>query len=219
MDDLAEAREAVVLVSGLIAGDDPGGVQFRVGGGDKGGQPQVLYVGAEFCPFCAATRWPLAVALGRFGTFSNLKTTYSSDTDQSGPHTPTLSFYKSSYSSQYIDFVGIENADGLHQPLEPLTAEQNKLFTNLGGSNYPFIDFGGSWAQSGTSFDPKQLKGMTPQQVASAIGDPSSKVGKTIRAGADVFTAIICQMDGGKPAGVCTAAGVQAAKAALNSRG
>jgi hypothetical protein len=36
------------------------------------GKPLVLYVGAEYCPFCASQRWAVVVALSRFGTFSNL---------------------------------------------------------------------------------------------------------------------------------------------------
>src|ERR671920_169425 len=31
------------------------------------GKPGVLYVGAEYCPFCAAERWPFVVAMTRFG--------------------------------------------------------------------------------------------------------------------------------------------------------
>jgi hypothetical protein len=177
----------------------------------KGGLPQVLYIGAEYCPHCAATRWPLAVALGRFGTFDNLKTTYSADDDRAGPHTPTLSFYGASYSSQYIDFVGIEHADGAGQPLEPLTGAQDELWASLGDHGYPFIDFGGSWVQRGGSFLPTELKGMTPEQVAQKIGDTSTKVGATVRASADVFTAIICGIDGGEPTNVCMAPGVTAA--------
>lgn len=180
------------------------------------GKPEVLYVGAEYCPYCAATRWPLAVALSRFGTFSNLKTTYSSDSDTAGPHTPTLSFYKSSYSSDYVEFVGKEQEDGAQKPLESLTPDETSLFSNLGGQAYPFIDFGGKWLQKGTSYDPTILKGMTPESVAKAISDPNSKVGKTIQAAADVFTAIICESTGGQPSNVCTAAGVTAAEAAVN---
>ena len=37
------------------------------------GKPEVLFVGAEYCPFCGAERWPLIVALARFGHFSRLK--------------------------------------------------------------------------------------------------------------------------------------------------
>jgi hypothetical protein len=56
------------------------------------GAPTVLFIGAEFCPYCAAERWSLINALGRFGTFSGLKTTYSSSTDVF-PDTPTFSFH------------------------------------------------------------------------------------------------------------------------------
>ncbi len=184
----------------------------------SGGNPQVLYVGAEYCPYCAATRWPLAVALARFGTFDNLKTTYSSDSDQAGPHTPTLSFYKSTYTSQYIDFTGIEQEDGVGKPLETLTSDQNQLFTSLGGGGYPFIDFGGKWIQKGTAYDPAVLKGMTPDDVAKALTDSNSKQGKAVQASADVFTAIICEIDGGKPGDVCTAPSVKAAETALNGK-
>ena len=182
-----------------------------------GGKPEVLYIGAEYCPYCAATRWPLAVALSRFGTFSNLKTTYSSDTDTAGPHTPTLSFYQSSYSSSYIDFVSKEHADGLGNPLQSLTSAENKLFSGTGGGSYPFIDFGGQWMQHGSSFDPTILKGMTPESVAAALSDTSSTQGKTISAGADVFTAAICKIDGNKPANVCSAQGVTSAATALTA--
>ena len=179
------------------------------------GKAEVLYVGAEYCPYCAATRWPLAVALARFGTFDNLKTTYSSDSDVD-PHTPTLSFYKSTYTSQYIDFVSVEQEDGAQKPLESLTSDQDKLFQSLGGGSYPFIDFGGKWMQKGSSYDPAVLKGMTPDDVAKTLADTSSKQGKTVQAGADVFTAIICEIDGGKPSDVCTAPSVTAAETALN---
>lgn len=184
----------------------------------SGGKPQVLYVGAEYCPYCAATRWPLAVALARFGTFDNLKTTYSSDTDQAGPHTPTLSFHGSSYTSQYIDFTGVEQEDGVGKPLETLTSAQNQLFTSLGGGGYPFIDFGGKWIQKGSAFSPTLLKGMTPDDVAKVLADPNSKQGKTVQASADVFTAIICEMDGGKPSDVCTAPSVTAAEKAITGK-
>jgi hypothetical protein len=180
------------------------------------GLPQVLYVGAEYCPNCAATRWPLAIALSRFGTFSNLKTLTSSEDS-----IPTLSFRGSSYTSKYVDFDGKEQVDGANKPLETLSAAENSLFTNFGGSpngstpGYPFIDFGGIWKQNGTSYNPAALSGMTPESVAASLSNDTAKPGSTIKASADVFTAIICQMDGGKPANVCTAAGVVAATAAL----
>ena len=58
----------------------------------SGGKPKVLYVGAEYCPFCAAQRWPVVVALSRFGTWSGLGQTTSAS-DDVYPDTSTLSFH------------------------------------------------------------------------------------------------------------------------------
>src|SRR5215469_8504134 len=75
------------------------------------GKPQVLYMGALYCPYCGAERWAMAVALSRFGTFSNLGLTHSSATDVY-PNTPTLSFHNSTYTSKYIDFTPVELYSG-----------------------------------------------------------------------------------------------------------
>jgi hypothetical protein len=187
-----------------------------------GGLPQVLYVGAEYCPNCAATRWPLAVALSRFGTFSGLSTTYSSSTD-TDPRTPTLSFRNASYKSTYINFDSKEQVDGNDQPLQNLTTAENALFNKYGSATaggtpgYPFIDFGGKWKQNGTSYDPAVLAGLTPDSVASDMSNAKLKQGAAIQASADVFTAEICDMTGGKPSNVCTATGVVTATTALAS--
>jgi len=182
----------------------------------SGGKPEILYVGAEYCPFCAVTRWPLTIALSRFGTFSNLQTTKSSSTDED-PNTPTLSYHGASYSSPYFDLVTREQEDGAQKPLETLSAAENSLFENYGKGSYPFVDFGGTWMQSGASGDPLVLAGLTPDQVATNIADPTTKPGAMAMAGADTFTAIICSVDGGKPANVCTSVGVVAATTALSA--
>ena len=44
---------------------------------DSHGKPLIAYMGSNFCPYCAATRWPLAVALTRFGSFKGLHITAS----------------------------------------------------------------------------------------------------------------------------------------------
>jgi hypothetical protein len=186
------------------------------------GLPQVLYVGAEYCPNCAATRWPLAIALSRFGTFTGISSTYSSSTD-SPSHIPTLSFRNASYKSSLIDFDGKEQVDGNNKPLQNLTTAEDALFQKLGGTTanatpgYPFIDFGGKRKQNGESYDSNLLAGLTPDSVASSMTDAKSKPGAAIQASADVFTAEICDMTGGKPTNVCTAAGVVKATAALAS--
>jgi hypothetical protein len=45
------------------------------------GKPEVLYMGGEYCPFCAAERWALAAAVSRFGTLSGLSLIHSSPSD------------------------------------------------------------------------------------------------------------------------------------------
>src|SRR5438874_585634 len=59
----------------------------------KDGKPEVLYIGDEYCPYCAAERWAMAVALSKFGTFTGLRGIRSSSSD-AFPSTPTLTFYK-----------------------------------------------------------------------------------------------------------------------------
>ena len=34
----------------------------------EAGLPEMLYMGAEYCPFCAAERWAMVMALSKFGT-------------------------------------------------------------------------------------------------------------------------------------------------------
>ncbi|HEY5231006.1 MAG TPA: hypothetical protein VIJ11_08975, partial [Galbitalea sp.] len=107
--------------------------------------------------------------------------------------------------------------DGAQKVIGTLTTEQNSLFNSVGGGAFPFIDFGGKWAQSGASYATATLAGLTPEAVAGQLTDASSKVGSSVQASADVFTAAICSMDGGKPASVCTSTGVVTATTALAS--
>lgn len=87
------------------------------------GKPEVFYWGAEFCPYCAAERWSLVVALSRFGHFSALPETTSSSSDVY-PDTATFTFYGSSYTSSYIDFVPLEVEDRNQQALQNPNQEQ-----------------------------------------------------------------------------------------------
>src|SRR5438309_707950 len=48
------------------------------------GKTEVLYIGAEYCPYCAAERWSLVVALSKFGSFSGL--TYMQSARQTDQH-------------------------------------------------------------------------------------------------------------------------------------
>jgi hypothetical protein len=187
----------------------------------SGGKPEMLYIGAEFCPFCGAMRWGMAVALSRFGTFTTpLHGTHSSSTD-TDPNTPTLTFYKSSYSSPYLTFTPVENEDRNRNTLQNPTSAQQALWVKYDydtadqSTGYPFIDFGNKYIIKLPTYDPGVLAGMSWAQVATALHNPSSQVAQGALGTANLITAAICKMTGGKPGDVCSASGVVAASAHL----
>src|SRR6516164_10237559 len=102
----------------------------------SGGKPEMLYIGAEYCPYCAAMRWPMAVALSRFGTLTPLHGIHSSSTD-TDPNTATLTFYKSGYNSNYLNFTPVENQTVSHAPLQATTAQQQALWQKYDANSYP----------------------------------------------------------------------------------
>ena len=57
----------------------------------------MIFVGAEYCPYCAAERWSMIMALSRFGTFTGLKE-MSSESNDVDPDTSTFTFVDSSYT-------------------------------------------------------------------------------------------------------------------------
>jgi len=75
-----------------------------------GGKPEVLYIGAQYCPYCATERWAMAVALSRFGTFSGLSGIHSAGGQEVYPNTATLNFYKTRYTSKYLTFTPVGDA-------------------------------------------------------------------------------------------------------------
>ena len=194
----------------------------------QNGKPLVLYVGAEYCPYCATERWGVAAALSRFGTFTNLGQTASSPTDQY-PNTATLSFHNATFTSSTVAFTGkeIESnqvSGGSYTALDKLTSAEQAIFSKYDAPPYvasdskgaiPFIDIGGKYMISGASFSPQVLQGKTHAQIAAALADPTSAIAKGVDGTANVVTAAICQSTAQKPASVCSSAGVQAATSEL----
>lgn len=179
-----------------------------------GGKPRVLYIGAEYCPFCAAERWPVVAALARFGTFTGLGTTSSSSTD-SYPSTSTLSFHGATYTSQYLSFTGLEettnipDGKGGYTTLDtPTAADQALLAKYDTGGSIPFVDLGNRYMVNGSSYDPQVLAGLTQAQIAADLLRPDSAVAKGILGGANLVTAALCKMTGNQPAAVCNSSAV-----------
>jgi thiol-disulfide isomerase/thioredoxin len=185
------------------------------------GKPEVLYIGGEFCPFCAAERWAMAVALSRFGTFSGLNFIHSSSTDEF-PNTPTLTFYKSTYTSKYVVFTPVEWYTVSKTLLQPPTSAQMALFTKYDAPPYvtaadagsfPFVDFGNKDVIIGSQYFPTPFAGLTWSQVATDIRNPSSAIAKDVDGAANTMTAELCKLTNGQPGNVCSSPGVTAATA------
>ena len=182
------------------------------------GKPEVLYIGGEFCPWCAAERWALATALGRFGTLSGVSFIHSSPTDGD---IPTLTFYKSSYTSKYLTFTPVEwygEADDASTPfghvyLQQPTAQEAALFARYSAGSIPFLDIANRYLLPQTQYSPEDLSGLTWAQIATDMQNPSSNVAKDIDGAANRLTAAMCTLTHGQPGGVCTSAGVKAAEA------
>jgi hypothetical protein len=169
------------------------------------GKPELLYIGAEFCPFCAVERWAIAESLSKFGTLSNLSEVRSANTDG---NYASLDFYKSSYTSKYLTFTPVENEDRNRKQLQAVSSAQAKLWNTLdqGRPSFPFLDFGNKLAITlGSPLNPSVLGTMTQQQIAQQLDNPSTAVAKAIGGEANDITASICTMTNNKPSSVCSA--------------
>jgi len=185
----------------------------------SGGKPEMLYIGAEYCPYCAAMRWSMAVALSRFGTLTTpLHGIHSSSTDVN-PNTATLTFYKSGYHSPYLAFTPVETTTVTKAPLQNPTSAQNAVWAkyepNPQNRGYPFIAFSNKQVMKGPIYDAAVLQGKSWSQIAAALKDPTSPVSQSVLGAANYMTGAICQMTNNQPANVCNSAAVTAVKSGL----
>jgi hypothetical protein len=194
---------------------------FTAGSGPavtSGGKPEMLYIGAEFCPYCAAMRWSMAVALSRFGTLTPLHGIHSSPTD-AHPNTATLTFYKTGYQSNYLAFTPVEVQTVSRAPLQDPTAAQNAIWAKYepdpNNRGYPFIAFGNKLVMKSPIFDTGVLQGKSWSQIAASLKDPASPVAQSVNGAANYITGAICKMTGNQPANVCSSAAVTAVKSGL----
>jgi hypothetical protein len=183
------------------------------------GKPEMLYIGAEFCPYCAAMRWSMAVALSRFGAFTTpLQGIHSSSTD-TDPNTATLTFYKSGYDSKYLAFTPVENLTVSKALLQSPTKEQNAIWAkyepNPNSRGFPFIAFSNKLVLKTPIYNPAVLAGKSWSQIAAALKDPSSPIAQSVLGAANYVTAAICKMTSNQPASVCTSPAVTAVQSGL----
>jgi hypothetical protein len=207
----------------------------------KDGKPLLVYIGAEYCPYCAASRWALVIALSRFGKFTGLQTIASTPYDV-WANTRTLSFAKATYSSQYLVFDSTElttnacavavvsnacpNSDYVR--LQPLTSLGTTLTAKYDPQiSIPFLDWGGKYVSSGALYLPTAINlgdsqtsiGWSPlswvQILQNLTASPMTTAGQAILGTANVYTGAICDMTHDTPGSVCSLPAVKAAQAEL----
>ena len=167
------------------------------------GLPEVLYIGGDYCPYCAIERWSLIIALSRFGHFSNLTYMLSSSSDVN-PSSPTFSFSGATYSSPHVSFVGVEEfGQDPNTVRQPLTSQQQDLVSaydkcgssgNSGG--IPFIDIGNAYAVNCGAQSTLDISGENWTAIASQLNDPSTNVAKLVDGAANTLISAICKVTG-----------------------
>ncbi len=190
------------------------------GGTPATGKPALLFIGAEFCPYCAAERWSIVNALARFGTFSNLAITHSSAIDTL-PNTATFSFYGSHYVSSVIDFTPVEVTTNepsgrYYKSLENPTPAQQAIWSQFDpGTGFPFMYLDGRYALISPTYDAGVLQGLTHDQIAAALADANNPVTQAVVGAANGITAEVCTLTHDQPAATCADPAVKAIESTL----
>lgn len=195
------------------------------------GKPWVVYVGGEYCPYCAALRWSIVQALSRFGRFEGLRQSFSSSADVY-PSTPTFSFHGATYVSPYLSFSGVERFSDVAAPgggyrtLDDLTSAERQVYTTYDAPPYaqdrgsfPFLDLAGRAVLDGADYDPGVLHGLTAEQIAARLHDPTDPVTVRVVGAATELTAALCAATGQRPGAVCTVPAVTRAQQRLHLAG
>jgi len=195
---------------------------WQSGGAGAGVRPVVFFYGAEFAPYAAAERWPVVVALSRFGTFSALGLMQSASS-VGFSDTPTFTFWQVGYRSVWVDLQAVERYGSLNptgggfMPLQEPTARQAASVAVYDSSTmtFPLLDIANHYVLVGSSFTPSLLGGLSQSQVAADLLIPASPVAQAILGSANEITAAICTVTGQRPATVCDAHGVALADAKM----
>jgi thiol-disulfide isomerase/thioredoxin len=171
------------------------------------GKLQVFFMGAEYCPYCAAERWAVVRALQKFGQWNGLKQTMSAARAEPFLNLPTYDFTEVTYTSSQVEFVARELKNREFKPLQKLTKTEEKLVRKYNaGMEIPFLLVGGRFMQIGAGFSPKIFIGHTFRQTETELKKVESEIRKTIDAEGNIIAALLCAS--GLPPELCKETGV-----------
>ncbi len=178
------------------------------------GKPILISATGEHCAPCALQRWPLVLALVRFGNFTDLE--YMTSSAAEGDYA-TFAFADSSYQSNYLVFQPYEVYDRSGTPFQALPANYSSANEQYGSSSIPFLDFAGKYVVSGGILSNPSLLGTKNwTQIISSI-TTGDTLGTQIRQATNVITAVICKTTGENPASVCNQGSISGLSTSLAS--
>ena len=200
----------------------------------ENGKPVLFYAGGEFCPYCAADRWSLIMALSRFGSFSGIETNTSS-TSHIYPGTPTFTFVKTTYTSPYLVFDAKEILGATETtPLQSLSNTESSILDTYDippydptPSGIPFLDLGGRYVTWGGSYNVGVLhvnqsdansQALTYAEIVSGLSKANSPIAQGIVGTANEYTAAICAMTNNADKAVCSTGDIAQIESQLPSK-
>ena len=158
------------------------------------GKMGVIFISADFCPYCATNRWGMMLALMRFGNFSGIEYMTSGSSDVY-PDSPTFTFSNSVYTGK-VSFDAVELYDRDGRQLSILTGLQNATISKYDTrGSIPFIDFGNKSVLVGSVISPQLLQGKSWDQIIAQINDENLPLSQAVIGNANIFTAYICRMN------------------------
>ena len=176
-------------------------------------------MGAEWCPFCASERWALVQATSRFGDWSGLRELNSRSGQDYFPSLPTYDLSQATYTSRYLGLRHIEVATVDGDPLQKLGPFEERLVNEYDeAGSVPFLFAAGSPGRYTVelAYSPGLLEGQTFAALRKGVaaGAPTPAV-EAIGGEADAITALICKLDGRRPASVCAQGSIPALEGEL----
>ncbi len=216
-DAVGTSSPAVPVLAPLPAGNGSAPLWLATAGGGPP-LPVVFFYGAEFAPYAAVQRWPLILALSRFGTFQQLGMMQSSDTTAFGG-VSTFTFWHVQYSSKYLILEAVERYSSLNPTggrylglQTPNAREAAAVATYGAGANsFALTDVANRYVLNGASFAPSVLDDLSQSQIAGSLATPASPLTQAVVTAANEITASICAVDGDRPDALCASKGVEAA--------
>lgn len=183
----------------------------------RNGKLLVFFMGAEYCPFCAAERWAIVRALQKFGQWNGLKQTMSAARDEQFLNLPTYDFTEATYTSSHVEFIARELKDREFKTLQKLLKTEEKFVRKFNPEKeIPFLLVGGRFMQVGSGFTPKIFIGHTFRQTETELKKAESEIRKTIDAEGNIIAALLCVS--GLPPELCRETGVAELVAQANAK-